>query len=478
MAAPHIFIVDNEKDVLLLLSFRLKSNGFTVSSAESGEEALEFLKKNSPDLIVLDLLMPGMDGYEVLGKIRSTEHTRNLPVIMLTGKHDQADMIKALNMGLDDYITKPYEPEELIARIKTVLKRSTPQPLKKIKNILITGGAGFIGSALARELLKKRYKVTVMDDFSTGRENNIKDFLGNPDFRLVTGSITDETLVSKAVEQCDLIYHLAATVGVKKVVGTPLDTIIYDVLGTHTILKYASSRRVKVVLTSTSETYGKSQNYPFREDDDVVIGPPGVNRWSYSCSKLLDEFLAKAYHDERGLPVVIVRLFNVVGPRQVGSYGMVIPRFLRSALTHKAIQVYGDGTQSRCFTYIDDAVDIIIKLADNEKANGEVINLGSDNPISIKELALLVKRVTKSSSEIAFAPYCKYYGTHFEDIQKRVPDLTKLKAIAGLTPQTSIEEIVERTAHYLKDNPDELNSIQLPESSENLCGELPGAKDR
>ncbi|TAM37863.1 SDR family NAD(P)-dependent oxidoreductase, partial [bacterium] len=287
----------------------------------------------------------------------------------------------------------------------------------KRRNILITGGAGFIGSALARELLRRGHVVTVIDDFSTGRDENIQDLSRNKNFFMITGSITDETLVAKAVEDCGLIYHLAATVGVKNVISKPLETIIYDTIGTSIILKYASARGAKVLITSTSEVYGKSQKLPFNEDDDVVIGPPGVNRWSYACSKLLDEFFAIAYHRQRGLPVTVVRLFNVVGPRQVGRYGMVIPRFFKMAMTGEPIIVYGDGKQVRSFTYVDDAIDIIIRLAGEKKANGQVVNLGSRNEISIKELAHAVKRVTKSSSRIVFEPYRKYYGSNFQDIK-------------------------------------------------------------
>lgn len=459
MSMSHILIVDDEKDVTELISARLQDKGFKVSSANSGLEALEHLEKNAPDLIILDLIMSGMDGYELLRKIRSAKKNKTIPVIILTGRLDQSDKVNALKMGIDDYITKPYDPEELVARIKVVLKRSKPIAAKQIKNVLITGGAGFIGSVLAKRLLKNKYKVTVVDDMSTGCKENIEDLIDNKDFRLIVGSITDETIVSKAIEECDIIYHLAATVGVKNVVEKPLETVIYDTIGTSIVLKYASAKGVKVVLTSTSEVYGKSDKIPFKEDDDVVIGPPDVNRWSYACSKMLDEFLAIGYHRERGLPVVIVRLFNIVGPGQIGHYGMVVPRFFKSALKNEPIHVYGDGTQVRCFTYIDDAIDIIIKLAETEKANGEVINLGSDNQISIKELANAIKRITKSPSKIVFEPYHKYYGSRFQDIKKRVPDLTKLKKILGVTPKTAIKEILEKTRRYYQENPKELDRI-------------------
>ena len=459
MGKPHIFLIDDEKPATDLISARLEANGFDVSAANNPEAALDFLKTNKPDLILLDLIMPGINGYEVLDRIRSGKITKDIPVIMLTAKTMQADKIKALNKGLDDYITKPYDAEELLARINAVLKRSKPAAIKKIRNVLITGGAGFIGSALAAALLKNKYDVTIIDDFSTGRKENLEKIAHDKNFHLITGSITDEALVSKAIEQCDIIYHLAATVGVKNVVDNPLETIIYDTIGTSIVLKYASAHGVKVVITSTSEVYGKSEKYPFKENDDVVIGPPDVNRWSYACSKLLDEFFAIGYHRQRALPVVIVRLFNVVGPGQLGRYGMVIPRFFKFAMKNEPIPVYGGGEQVRCFTYVDDVIGMIIKLADTEKANGEVINLGSENEISIKDLAEEIKRVTDSSSNIEFEPYQKYYGANFQDIKKRVPDLTKLKRIAGNTPKTTLKEILENTKKYFDENPEELEGI-------------------
>jgi len=459
MSTSRILVIDDDKDTADLVAARLKSHGFKVSVANSGANALLFLKKNIPDLIILDLLMPGMSGEGVLRKIRSDNRIKRIPIIVLTAKSGQADKVKTLKMGIDDYITKPYEPEEFLARIKVVLKRAKPESAKKVRNILITGGAGFIGSALAKRLLRDGYKVTVIDDFSTGRKENLEGVLKHNDFQLITGSITDETILSKAVEECDLIYHLAATVGVKRVVENPLETVIYDTIGTSIVLKYASAKGVKVVITSTSEVYGKSQKVPFKEDDDVVIGPPDVNRWSYACSKLLDEFLAIGYHRERNLPVVIIRLFNVVGPGQVGHYGMVIPRFFKWAIKNEPIHIYGDGTQVRCFTYIDDAIEIILKLAENEKAVGEVINLGSENQISIKALAEQIRDVSRSSSKIVFEPYRKYYGSRFQDIKKRVPNLAKLKKISGLTPKVTIREILEKLKAYFKTNPQELERI-------------------
>jgi UDP-glucose 4-epimerase len=460
MDNASILVIDDDKDVTDLISARLGSHGFKVSAVNIPEEAFKILDKDTPDLIILDLVMPGIDGYGILRKIRTGNKTKEVPIIVLTAKLDQLDKVNALNTGAQDYITKPYEPEEFLARVKLALRGGSHKPeARKIRNILITGGAGFIGSALSRRLLSQDYKVTVIDDLSTGSRENIQDLLNDKNFSLIVGSVTDETILSKAVEGSDLIYHLAATVGVKNVIEKPLDTVIYDTIGTSIVLKYASPKGVKVIMTSTSEVYGKSKKYPFKEDDDVVIGPPDVNRWSYACSKLLDEFFAIGYYRERGLPVVIVRFFNIVGPGQVGRYGMVIPRFFKAALQNQPLYVYGDGKQSRCFTYIDDAIDIILKLSKSPKAVGEVINLGSNNLISIKDLAQKIKDITGSSSKIVFEPYHKYYGNKFQDIRKRVPDLAKLKKISGITPQTTILQILKKMQLYFQENPKELDRI-------------------
>ncbi len=460
MDRKHILIIDDDKDATDLISARLKSHAYNVSVANITDDAFKLLKDNRPDLIILDLIMPGIDGYEVLRKIRMDKQTRGIPVIVLTAKLDQSDKVNAFNLGAQDYITKPYEPEEFLARIKVALEGASHEAaVKKIKNILITGGAGFIGSALARRLLAQGYKVTVIDDLSTGSRENIQDMLNNKNFSLIVGSITDDTILSKAVEESDLIYHLAATVGVKHVIEKPLDTVIYDTIGTSIVLKYASAKGVKVILTSTSEVYGKSRKFPFQEDDDVVLGPPDVNRWSYACSKLLDEFFAIGYYRERGLPVVIIRFFNIVGPGQVGRYGMVIPRFFKAAWQNQPLYVYGDGKQARCFTYIDDAIDIMLKLSESREAVGEVINLGSKNLVSIRELARKIKKITNSSSKIVFEPYQKYYGNRFEDVKKRFPDLAKLKRIAGVIPKTSMADILKKMKRYFEENPKELDRI-------------------
>ena len=459
MPATHILIIDDDKILVKLVSIRLERSGFKVSSASSAREALAYLKGKKPDLIILDLIMPEMGGFEFLKRLRADDKNRDIPVIMLSGMDYQKEKLKGLRMGLDDYVIKPYDPLELIARVKAVLRRANRKVEIKIKNVFVTGGAGFIGSALSRELLRRGYKVVALDDFSTGRKDNISDLLGNENYLLITGSINDETLVAKAIEQCDMVYHLAATVGVKNVVDKPLETIINDTVGTSIVLKYASAKGVRTLLTSTSEVYGKSKKVPFKEDDDVVIGEPGINRWSYACSKLLDEFFAIGYHRDRALPVVVVRLFNVVGPGQLGIYGMVIPRFFKMALKGEPITVFGDGTQVRSFTYVDDAIDIIIKLAESKKAQGEVINLGSRNQVSIKNLAIQIKRITASSSKIVFEPYRNYYGESFQDIKKRVPDLTKLKKIAGTYSKTTLKQILMKIHKYYRDNPQKLDRI-------------------
>lgn len=458
--AKKILIVDDEIDILGMLEKRLSASGYSVTKAVNGMEALEFVKKQIPDMIILDFFMPGMDGGEVLCRLREDKDTSDIPVIMLTANILQKDKIKALREGVDDYLTKPYDADELLGRIQAVLKRtSLSSSVKQVKNILVTGGAGFIGYHLIKVLLEKNFNIYVIDDFSTGRMENIKGFENNKNFHLVRGSITDEVILSEIMEKCDLVYHLAATVGVKNVVEKSLSTIIYDTFGTELVLRYASSKNIKVILASTSEVYGKSDTLPFREDADIVFGSPDISRWSYACSKLLDEFLAIAYNRERGLPTVIVRFFNVVGPGQVGHYGMVMPRFIKSVLTNKKIHVYGDGTQSRCFTYIDDAIEILLKIVENKEAEGQVINLGNNQEISIIDLANKMKDMTGSESEIIFESYKKYYGDGFEDIYRRIPDLTKLKKITGCVPKIGIEEIIKKLIAYYQDNPQELKKV-------------------
>jgi len=312
--------------------------------------------------------------------------------------------------------------------------------------ILITGGAGFIGSHLAQRLLADGYRVTVIDDLSTGRNDNIAHLLANPSFRFVVGSILDETLMAPLVADCDMVYHLAAAVGVFLVVHSPVRTIETTAGGTETVLKLAWLARKKLLLASSSEVYGRRAEVPFHEDDDLVLGPPNKGRWSYACSKLLDEFLALAYYRERGLPVVIARFFNIVGPRQVGTYGMVVPRFVRQALDGGPITIYGDGRQTRSFTHVADAVDCVTRLAGEPKAEGQVVNVGSDREVSIRELAELVRGIVNPKAEICHITYEQAYAQGFEDMPRRVPSIARARELVGYRPTHGLEDIIREVA--------------------------------
>ncbi|HUS57870.1 MAG TPA: GDP-mannose 4,6-dehydratase, partial [Planctomycetota bacterium] len=286
------------------------------------------------------------------------------------------------------------------------------------------------------------HRVVVIDDLSTGRKENICHLLSNTNFKFVVGSILDETLMAPLVDECEMIYHLAAAVGVFLVVHSPVRAIETTAGGTQTVLKLAWLAKKKVLLASSSEVYGKRSEVPFREDDDLVLGPPDKGRWSYACSKLLDEFLALAYHRERGLRCVIARFFNIVGPRQVGRYGMVIPRFVQQARDGGPIVVYGDGRQTRSFTHVADAVGCIIGLANTQAAEGSVVNIGSDREISIRELAEIVRAIANPAAEIQHIPYDQAYAAGFEDLPRRVPDISRARRLAGYTPTRSIEDII------------------------------------
>ncbi|MFZ5516362.1 MAG: GDP-mannose 4,6-dehydratase [Candidatus Zhuqueibacterota bacterium] len=313
---------------------------------------------------------------------------------------------------------------------------------------LITGGAGFIGSHLAEELLRRGDMVFVIDDLSTGRLENVEHLMTSPRFNIAVESILNETVMDRLVSECDIIYHLAAAVGVELIVSRPVEVIETNILGTHMVLKVAKRYLKKVLLTSTSEIYGKSDKIPFKENDDRVLGPTTKNRWSYSSSKAIDEFLALAYHKEKDLEVVLVRLFNTVGPRQTGRYGMVIPRFVVQALKGEPITVYGSGKQIRCFTYVSDVVDAIINLAYNAEAVGQIFNVGNTESISINDLAVKVKEMTNSSSEIVHIPYDQAYEEGFEDMTIRVPDLSKIKTLIGYQPSVQLTEILENVIEY------------------------------
>lgn len=314
--------------------------------------------------------------------------------------------------------------------------------------ILITGGAGFIGSHLSKSLVDKGWDVTVIDDLSTGRYDNIKDLVDGGNFHFIVDTILNTKTLEKLIQECDIIYHLAASVGVKRIVSKPVNTIETNVLGSHTVLSLAAKYNREVILFSTSEVYGKNQNLPFREIDDCIFGTTMKSRWSYGCSKALDEFLGLAYHKEQGLPIIIIRVFNMIGPRQTGMYGMVVPTFIRQALSGLPITVYGNGTQTRCFTYVKDLVDTVVKFPGNRNGAGQIYNIGSLDEISIQALAEKIKKKTRSKSEIVFIPYEQAYEQGFEDMQKRKPDISKIKKDFGFNPRVSLDEALDIIIEY------------------------------
>jgi len=316
---------------------------------------------------------------------------------------------------------------------------------------LITGGAGFIGSHLAEALLAANHEVVVLDDLSTGRVENLAAVKGHPRLELNTGSVTDEDLVRKLVAGADVVYHLAAAVGVRLILDRPVGTIETNVVGTETVLRAAREGRPRVVLASTSEVYGKNDRVPLSEEDDRILGPTTKSRWSYACSKAIDEFLGLAYHHEYQLPVTIVRFFNTIGPRQTGRYGMVVPRFVRQALDGGPITVYGDGRQSRCFTDVEDTVRATIALSLAPAAVGEVFNVGTTHELTIGELAERVRALAGSDSPIVLVPYEEAYQPGFEDLRRRVPDIRKAERVAGYRPRVSLDETLKRVIEHLRD---------------------------
>ena len=321
--------------------------------------------------------------------------------------------------------------------------------------ILITGGAGFIGSHLAELLLDADHDVFVLDDLSTGSMDNIDHLKTHPRFGYVIDTIFNDAVLAEQVNQADLIFHLAAAVGVQLIVDAPVHTIEANVKGTEVVLRHAARTQTLVVIASTSEVYGKNTNLPFREDDDLVMGSTQKHRWAYACSKAIDEFMALAYLKERQLPVIVVRLFNTVGPRQTGRYGMVIPNFVRQALAGKPITVFGDGTQSRSFAYVGDVVRGLVSLVQDRRAVGEVFNLGNDEEITINALARLVKTMTSSNSTIINIPYEKAYEAGFEDMPRRVPDLTKIQTLVGYAPRVQLPEILRNVIdHHRRHGPE------------------------
>jgi UDP-glucose 4-epimerase len=320
-----------------------------------------------------------------------------------------------------------------------------------IRRVLITGGAGFIGSHLAEQLLDSGLEVAILDDLSTGRFENIAHLVDHPRFSFAIDSITNAVVLDRLASESDAIVHLAAAVGVKLVVEQPVHTIETNIMGAEAVLKAAARYRARVIMASTSEVYGKGVSVPFREEDDVVLGPTSRSRWAYAASKMVDEFLALAYHQKYDLPVTIVRLFNTVGPRQTGRYGMVVPRFIRQALAGEPITVYGDGSQTRCFCDVSDTVRAIEALLMHDGAVGRVFNIGSTEEVSILELARRVKDVTRSDSPITFIPYDEAYAPGFEDMQRRVPDITRVRELTGWQPRHDLNTILARVTAWLQD---------------------------
>jgi UDP-glucose 4-epimerase len=318
------------------------------------------------------------------------------------------------------------------------------------RRFLVTGGAGFIGSHLTELLLKAGHAVTVLDDLSTGRLENLSAVRWNADLQIIRDSVENEATVNVAMANCDAVFHLAAAVGVQLIVDQPVRTIRSIIHGTEVVLEAAQKFGRPVLITSSSEVYGKGARVPFSEDDDVVVGPTKSSRWCYAYAKGIDEFLGLAYRKQFDLPVVIVRLFNTVGPRQVGMYGMVLPRFVTAALGNQPLEVYGDGAQTRCFCHVSDVVEAIARLMNEPRAIGQVFNLGSDEEVSIVELARRVIAVCESKSKIEFLSYEKAYGQKFDDLPRRVPNLERIKSVIEFRPRLSLDQIIQSVRASIK----------------------------
>jgi len=316
--------------------------------------------------------------------------------------------------------------------------------------VFITGGAGFIGSHLAEALLADGHEVLILDNLSTGSIDNIAHIKGRPGFEYFIDTVENEPLLAELIDRSDVVFHFAAAVGVKLIVEQPVHTIETNVHGTEVVLKHANKKKKLVVLASTSEVYGKSNDVPFSEDSDLVLGPTPKHRWAYACSKAIDEFLALAYWKERKLPVIIVRFFNTVGPRQTGRYGMVIPNFVRQALAGEPITVFGDGTQSRAFTHVHDVVGALITLMQTPAAIGQVINIGNTQEVTITTLAERIRKLCGSSSTIKYIPYEEAYESGFEDMPRRVPDLTKVHGMIGYEPKHDLDDILVQVIDYFR----------------------------
>ena len=312
--------------------------------------------------------------------------------------------------------------------------------------VFITGGAGFIGSHLAERCLKEGWHVAIMDDLSTGSFNNVAHLKKEPRFSYTIDTVFHAPVVAELVDTADIVFHLAAAVGVRLIVEKPVHTIETNVHGTEVVLRAVAKKQKRIVIASTSEVYGKSTAIPFREEGDLVIGPTTKGRWSYACSKALDEFLGLAYYNEKNVPVTIARFFNTVGPRQTGRYGMVVPNFVKQALYNEPITVYGDGNQSRCFGYVHDVIEALVRIARSSSVAGEILNIGNDSEISIRGLAEAIKQRTGSTSEIVHLPYDQVYGPGFEDMFRRVPSLEKTERLLGYRPTTPLDTIIDAVA--------------------------------
>ena len=317
---------------------------------------------------------------------------------------------------------------------------------------LITGGAGFIGSHLAERLLADGAEVILLDNLSTGSLKNLETFRSNPRLQFVKGDIRDTTLVQLLTSRCEIVFHLAAAVGVQLIADAPVHTIETNIAGTEVVLEAANKFGRRILLASSSEVYGKSENVPFHEDDDFVLGGTAFSRWAYACSKAIDEFLAQAFHQQYGLGVVTARFFNTIGPRQTGRYGMVVPRFVQWALKNEPIQIYGTGEQTRCFCYVQDLIDAIIALMDRDAAAGQVFNIGSCEEISMEALADRIIRITGSRSTKQFVPYVVAYGRPIEDMMRRVPSTERIRNAIGWQPKTSLDETLRMIVEYYRDS--------------------------
>ena len=316
--------------------------------------------------------------------------------------------------------------------------------------ILITGGAGFIGSHLSDKLIAEGHEITVIDDLSTGRYANIEHLSDRPNFRLIIDTVLNASLMEELIRDTDRVYHMASAVGVRLIMEQPVKTIETIFHGTDTVLKFCSRYRKRVLIPSTSEVYGKGISVPFNEDDDLLTGATDKHRWAYACAKTLDEFLALAHWKETQLPVVVCRLFNTVGPRQTGQYGMVVPRFVQAAVKNETIEVYGDGTQSRCFGHVADVVEGLTNLIETPACFGTVLNLGNDEEVSINDLAKRAISLTGSNSEVKYVSYDQVYGAGFEDMQRRVPSLEKAKALIGYKPTRTLDDIINDVADEMR----------------------------